>query len=287
LNGTLKFYSLEGKVLKQKELTKTMLSTEIKEIVLEGNELTVTENDSTDRFIIENASVAKNIFERIDELLKLRASSPAEQLAIDTFGQTTNETDRESTLNMNEEMNLIDSLFDVFLSLHGLANWSNVSKQVTSASENLKTLSDTRAFREIDLHPLSSAIEDHNAELVKIACFNILESICSKFKEKPLDEGSQQQPKADLKYEDILLLYFVLNDITLGSVVGDEKTDDEVKQFAGFLSELSMKTNLQFDVKDIINSVNAFIKESDRANLKELRATFRKQLDLINPRTQA
>ena len=281
LEGTLKFYSAKGGLLKRGELVKTIPLTEIASVTLENNELAVEWNDITERFIVEDASVAQSIFEKTNQLLKLRDELTPEQVVI---SQSEKEASRKETGKVDETLAVVDSMFDILLSLHGRVDWTRLSGHLTHFIEALKNVHEQPAFADLDLFRLSLAVNDHDVELVRSECLRLLESVYCNFEEKS-STGEPQQSLNSLNHEPTVLSYFLLNDIVLGSVVGDEKIGDEVNQFTSLLDSLSKKEGIQISVNEILRSVNRLVAEHGKKSfVEEARRVFKSQLKLSESR---
>jgi hypothetical protein len=77
----------------------------------------------------------------------------------------------------------------------------------------------------------------------------------------------------------IILAYYTLNDIILGTIVGDKEIGKERNALVMMLDDLSKGTGLKINVeaiKDIINKLG--MEKGEESVIEESRAVFRQQL---------
>ncbi len=75
--------------------------------------------------------------------------------------------------------------------------------------------------------------------------------------------------------------YYLLNDIILAWVVGDENIGDEVNQLTVSLENLSKETGILMNVEGVVNSLNRLFADHGKvSHAEETRAIFKKQLKL-------
>ena len=74
----MRFYTETGRFAKKKEIAKEIPLTEVENIFLEEKELSLEWKNSTQRFVFENSSQAKNMFESANDFLNQSKSQSAE-----------------------------------------------------------------------------------------------------------------------------------------------------------------------------------------------------------------
>jgi hypothetical protein len=83
----------------------------------------------------------------------------------------------------------------------------------------------------------------------------------------------------------IILAHYTLNDIILGTIVGDEEIEKEGDELVIMMDDISRRTDLKINVdaiKDIIHKLG--MEKGKESIIAESRAVFRQQLkDLIAP----
>jgi hypothetical protein len=79
-----------------------------------------------------------------------------------------------------------------------------------------------------------------------------------------------------------ILAYYTLNDVILGTIVGDEETGRESNELVTMINDLSKGTDLRINVdalKDVINKLG--IEKGKESAVEETRFVFRQQLKAI------
>ena len=273
---TLNFYVEKGRLVKKKEVAKNIPFADVESVILEKNELAVTWKGVTERFVVENSALAQLIMEKANEALKLREKSYEEQEAAVT------QVRAELASTIKATLSVVDSLFDILRSLHGRVDWNRMDSFVNRSEKYLKaTTHGEVALANLNFSLLSLALSDHNVEAVSKESYHLLESIQNSFKETASGSESAIQLHLNRLNQATVQSYYVLNDIVLASVVGDEKVIEEVNQLAVLLVNLSKETGEVMNPDEVLCLVNRLCAEHEKESLiKETRAVFKKQLKL-------
>lgn len=263
--NSLKFYVEKGRLAKRKEMVKQIPLVDVESVTLESNELSVTSKGVTERFVIENKAFAQLLYEKADASLRQSEKStealrPAAVaiLAEEELGQTLSVT-----------LSIVDSLFDVLMSLQGRIDWNRMSNYVKRCEEDLKKIAGENMLKTtLDFSLLSSAVTEHNVEVVSKKGYRLLDSLYESF---------QGVDSKSLKEKNTLQLYYALNNVILASVVGDANVEDELNQLATLLGNLSKESGIK--VGEIIESSNRLIREQGKEPyVEQARTVFKRQL---------
>jgi hypothetical protein len=136
----------------------------------------------------------------------------------------------------------------------------------------------------LDFAKLSSAMKEHLPEEVSKEAYSLLRASFEYFNGSASQGESPTQihPSHD-DAKKVILAYYILNDIILGSVVGDKEITKETNELVRVLDDLSkvasLKTN--FDAfKDVVSQLGV----KKESTVEESRAVFVQQLsDLVAP----
>ncbi len=192
-DDTLKFYSEKGLVAKRKEVVKKIPFADIESIILEKKELTVTGKSGVERFVVENVALAQLILEKANEFRSLKEKSTEEQIAV---SQAT------AAITINTSLSVVDSLFDILRSLQGRIEWKLMNNYLRQIEKDLTNPSDKKTgLEQQDFSLLSSAINDHNVELISKESYRLLESIYSNFEKAPSGDESDQEKMTQFESE--------------------------------------------------------------------------------------
>jgi hypothetical protein len=314
--SALRFYVEKGRLKKQKEMAKEIPLTNIDSVALEANELAVSWNSVTDRFVVEDKKLVAEIFEKLNASLGKPKELTIESEVSGTPEPTSNEPNmivseaseqiqdnveliatqlvQESAIGevaellpndlakgLNAELPSVDLLFDVLGSFQGIVDWRRVkicaeqAQKTIARYERLK--SSTANF---NFTKFLSDIQERNAEAIPSDAYLLLDSIYTCFQEfTGRDEFLAQVNPTPNEAMILLQSYYILNDIGLAVLVGDETVQDEINQLLVLLESLNGKTDLAIDPQRIIKSLTKLVSEKAPLEVIEAsRAVFKRQL---------
>jgi hypothetical protein len=272
VGNTIKFHVETGRFKKRKEIAKEIPVADIESIERVGNELSIAWKGVTDRFVIEKAELAETIHAKITEALGVQ-SKPLE--AKEAGKQKLNELAQA----LSNALKITDSLFDILRCLHGRVNWNLVESQLKCSKENVRRFADQKGAVNLDFAKLSSAIKEHLPEEISKEAYSILKALFEYFNGLPsqVDSSAQIHPNHD-DAKKVILAYYTLNDIILGTVVEDEEVGKERVELAIALDDLSKVTGLNMNdaVKDVVTKLGT--EQAKESVIEESRAVFAQQL---------
>jgi hypothetical protein len=272
--STIKFYVAKGLFKKRKEIAREILIADIESIERVENELSITWKEVTDRFVIEKAEFIGTLYEKITEALETQRKKLEEEEAL-------KQKQNELPQILGIAIKIIDSLFDILRSLQGRINWNHMESYFKSTKENFRNFADQKGTVNLDFTKLSVAIKEHLPDEISKETHSILKSLYEYFsgltsQNEPLEQSHPNPHDA----KTTILAYYTLNDIILGTIVGDEEIGKERNELAMMIDDLSKGTNLKinFDaIKDVINKLGM---EKEKENIiEESRAVFMQQLN--------
>ena len=223
IDDTIKFQIETGRLRKRRELSREIPMSDIEAINRVGNELSITWKGSTDIFVIEKAELVGTIFEKIP-----KASEEQKRLFEDK--KVVKQQSNEVSKMVNAAMGITDSLFDILRSLHGWVDWNRIEYLLKKSVKKAKDLKDQKSnLLELDFSKLTLAIKERTQEEIAKETFNLLRLVYDYF--IGADSENETIKEIHPNYFDaktIIQAHYLLNDIVLGSIIGDEEIGEAV-----------------------------------------------------------
>ncbi len=273
--NNVKFHPDKGRFGKQKEIAKEIPLTDIENIDRLGNEISITWKGATETFLMPKAELAKEAHEKITAALN-------EQRKTVEINEAAKQKQNVVTKQLlSVALEIVDSLFDVLRSLQGRVDVNRLEGYLEHSEENIRDFTDLNVGTvDLDLTKLSSAIKAHLLEETQKEIYAILRSLHDYF--SGLASQNEVVEQTHPNYQDaktIILAYYTLNDIILGTLVGDKEIGKERNALVMMLDDLSKGTDLKIDVDAIKDVINKLGKEKGKESvIEESRALFKQQL---------
>jgi hypothetical protein len=271
---TLRFYTKKGRVKKRKENLKEILIADIENIERDENEFSINWKGTDYAFVSENGEFVEAICAKVTEALKERKK------ALDDT-ENVNRTRSELVELLRIALEIVNSLFDILRSLQGQIDWNRIKVCFKRSEENIRNFTCQRIETpNLDFAKLSLAIKDHDPKETSEETYSVLKSLYEHFSGLTSKNGSLEQIHPN--YHDaktIVLTYYTLNDIILGTTVGDEEIRKEINEFVMMLDDISKEADSKINVDAIKESINRLCVEKENEKIiEESRAVFIKQL---------
>ena len=275
-DNTVKFHPDKGRFGKQKEIAKEIPIADIENIDRLGNEISITWKGATETFLLPKAELAKEAHEKITAALEERKK---------TVEISEAETQKQNVVTkqlLSVALEIVDSLFDVLRGLQGRVDVNRLEGYLEHSEENIRDFTDLNVGTvDLDLTKLSSAIKAHLLEETQKEIYAILRSLHEYFSGLASQNAAVVE-QAHPNYQDaktIILAYYTLNDIILGTIVGDKEIGKERNSLVMMLDGLSKGTNLNINVDAVKDVVNKLSKEKGKESvIDESRTLFKQQL---------
>jgi hypothetical protein len=274
IGNIVKFQVEKGFFKKNKLTLREIPITDIESIKRDGNELSITWKGRTDTFITEEAKSAEALYEKMNEALQ-------EQKKILDSEEAANQKRSELAKTLNTAMNIVDSLFDVLRSLNGRVDWNRVEGYLKRSEENARRFTEQGSSTiNLDFNKLSSVLTAHRSQELSKETYIILKSIYEYY--SGLTSQNELPEQMHPNYQEAktaIQAYYTLNDIILGTVVGDEEIRKENDELLMLLDDLSKRTGLEMTIKafeDILDRL--ILDKASETIIEESRALFRQQL---------
>jgi len=279
-NDTVKFYVETGRFRKHRETIRNIPIAEIESLERQENDLSLTWKENTDVFAVAETSKVLAIHERILAGLK-EQQKPAES----TVAETQKETEKTNQL-IQETASTIEvanALFTILRHMHGRVDWKLVElgfQQVDEASAKLTSLGTDFAF--LDVTPISVAVQQRYPKEIADRTFEALKTLHKHFNsdDSSPTEGADK-PRPNKKDSRVLVqAFYVLNDLTIGAVVGDKDFEKETTELMKLLDELAKQPNSRIDMNAVKTSFEKLSlgREKQKEGFKEINVMLELQL---------
>ena len=274
IDNTIRFHMEKGRFKKRRKIAREIPVTKIEGIERVGNELSIMWRGVTDIFVIDETELGGMICERITEALN-------EQRRMLEDEEASKQKRKELTNMLSVAMEIVDSLFDVLRSLHGRVDWNRVEGYLKRSEENARSLTGRKIGTiELDFTKLSLAIKERLPAEISKETYSLLRLLYDYF--SGLASKNEFLEQVHPNYHDAkttILAHYLLNDIILGTIVGDEELGKESNELVMMLDDLSKATGLKINVDAINGVLNKLVMEKGKESIiEESRALFRQQL---------
>jgi len=239
--------------------------TEAREI----DEIAVDEAKKKDTLIVEQPKVALSLQEE-------KAHKPPEVQQARKAQENLDQTLRVA-------LSIVDSLFDVLRSLQGRVNWNFMDDCQKRSEQDYRRFARKKIVEaNLDFCFLSSATAERNVEAVSKEALHLLESLYKGFEKLPTDDAPALEASPNYIGAKVAIQsYYVLSDLILAAVVGDEDVENEINQLVILLGSLSNARGQAMNVSEMVVSVNKMqAGHGKETEVEEVRRTFRNQLKL-------
>jgi len=280
---TVKFYAKTGRLRKRREIIREIPMTEVESLERQGNDLSIGWKGTTDMFVMEQTTQLDTIHERISKYLTERTKEKEKQTASDKkrneLGQTIAQTIETS-----------DSLFNILRSLHGRVDWKIVEIGCKQSEENAGRLSNLSANSIcLDLKPLSTAGHEHRPKETAEKAYGALKALYNQFDELSSSaESSEQYHPNQHDAKLVVQATYILNDLALGAVVGDQETEKEGGELLKVLDDLSKLPGSKIDGNSARTSLSKLCadKEKQLETVESIKSLIKQQIVELIGQTQ-
>jgi hypothetical protein len=274
-NG-IKFYVKTGRFRKRRKIVREIPLADVESVERQGNDLSIVWKDTTDMFVVEQPSQVEPVHERITAALKARARASQQQNEL-----------AQMTANA---METADSLFDILKNLHGRVDWKLVEISYKQSEENVARLANQSVVSVcLDVKPLSVTVQNHRPKETAEKVYDVLRALHDHFDgmASSVENSEQFHPnRRDAKL--VMQAVYVLNDMALGAVVGDEAVEKEGAELLNVLNDLSKLPGSKIDVNAVKTAIDKLCaeKEKQRLVVEEIMPMLQQQLkELIGATT--
>ena len=275
--ASVKFYVESGRFKKRRETVRDIPIADIEAVERLKNDLSITWKENIDAFAVEQTSQVEAILVRITAALDERRKTA------ETPKQIVEEKRNDLGQLVASAVDVADSAFIMLTHLNGRVNWKVVESDYLRLQETARKLgSQNGAPVVLDVAPVSLALQQRYPKEIAERILDVLKALYDSFEVGPPSavEGSEQPHpnQHDAKLE--LQAFYVLGDMALGAVVGDEAVGKEGVELLKLLEELAKLPSSKVDVnvaKSSVEKLSAGKKKQAEA-LGEIKSMLELQL---------
>jgi hypothetical protein len=271
----IRFYVETGRFRKQRQISREIRFGDIESVERLGNDLQISWKDNTDMFALEKTSQIEPIHERITAALNnLKKDEENKETVIQELTEFA-----QTTIYATETA---DSLFEILKKLHGRVDWQLVESSLTQSEENVGKLSSQGANSlYLDAKPLSTAVHQHRPEETSGKIYDVLRELYEHFDglASSVDDAEKFHPnRRDAKLA--IQAIYVLNDMALGLIVGDDAIGKKGTELFKVLKELTKLPSSRIDINAIKASLDNLCAEKDKRKsvVEEIKSTLEQRL---------
>jgi hypothetical protein len=269
-DNKIKFFDAKGFPKKRWVLIKEIPMQGISAVESYGNELKLTCNEEVYTFYSKKNS--ESIGSLTDQIQSLIIE---QQKALEN-----NEKSYFKKNSLTKVMDVIDLFFDILIGLNEKSiDWIHLEGNVAGLLYSWKQGEGMPL--NLDFANVSTAIKRQIAEETSKEAYGILKSVYEYFDGlKPVDYPKDDTMKVS-NAKNLILAYFMLNDVLFGKVVGEVDNEKESLALESVLLNLANGSNVKANVEELKNGIYRLEVEVDRDRIfKDIRTSFKEN---INP----
>ena len=194
------------------------------------------------------------------------------------------ENNEKSYLRKNDlrkVMDVIDLLFDILIGLNEKTiDWIHLEGNAAGLLDGCKFYEGTPL--NLDFTNVSATIKRRISEETSKEAYDILKSIYEYFDGlKPLDYQKDDSVNVPIA-KNLILTYYMLNDVLFGKVVGEVDNEKEILALEGVLLDLANGSNVKFNIEELKSGIYKLgVKVDYERIFKDIRASFKEKLSLL------
>ena len=274
-NNSLRFYIKKGRIRKQQQLVREIEMEDVREVDLEGKELSITWKESHDIFILDDVESSDALLEKVLTTSKELKKASENEIIVKP------QSDEVRKI-LSVGMDITDFLFDILRSLNGYVDWDNVEDLANKSAHRLMEVRDQEiSFLELDFSNLKLAVNERVHQEVTKEILDLLKIIYNYF----VNAESENTNLRDIhpNFSDArttIQACYILNDIALSSILTDEDAIQEQTDLLMTLKDLGKMANLKININSVKAIINKLCKENGKESLIiKSRKIFRNQLN--------
>lgn len=274
IDNSLRFYIEKGRFKKQQQLAKEIPTVDIHEVILEGKELSITWKGSHDIFVLDDIESSEVFLGKV-----LRTSEEPKKASEDEIVVKPQSSEVGKILNAG--LDITDFLFDILKSLNGWIDWNRVKGLVNKSVSRFGEIKDQKfGFLELDFSNIKLAVNEHEHKEVSKEALDLLRLLYDNFVNAESENtGLRAIHPNYFEAKTAIHANYILNDIALGSILGDKTVIEEQRELFLTLEDLGKSANLKINTNLIESIVGKLCDEMGKESLIiESRRVFRSQL---------
>ncbi|MGA2682887.1 MAG: hypothetical protein ABSF44_13935 [Candidatus Bathyarchaeia archaeon] len=273
----IKFFVAKGLSKKQWVIAREIPVAEVEHIESVDNELTVTSKGIVDSFHTKDKTGSfTGLVEQVNAMLEEQHIS---QEKTSQANERTTQRRTELLSVIDRTVHTVDLSFDVLIGLQDKRiNWQQIENSAKGFSENLNFTGQTLPPLSLEYTKITSAARAQVPKDASNGAFNILKATYRYFDGlKPEEDIMENSPNFQTT-KNLVLAYFLLNDLLLGRFVGDENNAREIHELDVALQSLA-EANFIINAEALKGSIS--LEDEKQTVIDGARAVFKEQLKYL------
>ena len=210
------------------------------------------------------------------QTLIMRESGPIQQMPLKQPLKPVEKVELNSKLSaiFDSFANIIDPLFDMLINLHGQVNWNDVNNCLTHC-KLARAIGSKHATENLNFQNLSAYIKMHKSKEALQETKSLVKRLHKNALSLDFEEPSEKAPSKVDPIKSAIFSYFLLNDILLGQILGDDAIANERIELANTLNEFQKKVKFNL----FTQLIERLKKKESYISIDQTRALLRKQLN--------
>lgn len=275
----VRFYAVKGRLKKQRELKKEISIDTIDSISHDENSLNIMVQSNSEAFVLQKGASVDLLVDQIEGALK-------EKEELLETKKDTKQRQEKLFKTANGVNDIADDLFDILIGMHGRIDWENIKIHAKHAQDSFDSLTHEELISpDLKIGKNILAGKGHETEKVFKVVFADLKNMYDFI--GTLASGNSFSGAMHPNCEDVqsaVRAYYTLNDIVLGTIVGDQELNPEIDALFTMLDDLSKQMGLSAEVEPLREAIRKL--QSQRPTeeaILEIRSVLRNQLkQLLN-----
>ena len=279
---TLIFFVSKGVLRKKKVIIKEISLSDIIDVKHSDAELTITWRSQytvRDTFVADEGqrealtSLARALEETLREReRKEKEKAEMEERRREEFRKKAEEQRKETIQIFLNAAETIDALFGILRSLESRAKWDNAEDYLESFIDSVKSLQRLIPELSLDFTKISLAVKGHYRQETIDEAYSILSNLYDYFVGMKISEQNEELKNIHPNPQDmknLILAYYMLNDIVLGVAVEDENIQKEIDHFLGLIEKMKNDKVLQVEIDEIKETIYRLFTEGEKETIIE------------------
>lgn len=186
---------------------------------------------------------------------------------------------------INASIGIVDLSFDILIGLQNKRiDWQQLEDYTDGLGEKLNFTAESIPHLNLDFSKFSLAIKGQIPRETAKEAYNILAAVHGYFRGLRLDNEIEGSLPNFREAKALVSAYFMLNDLWLGKVAGDNENEKEKSQLETVLQNLAEKGNFKVNFQALWGCLDKTCPMIDIASvIEESRGIFKEQLKVLQP----
>jgi hypothetical protein len=250
VEGKIKFYVAKGLGKKSWVLVREIPVAEVEATEINGPQLTVNSKNGQEFFYLkDNPQELLQLSEQVNAIL-------AEQKRTQQAADKTAQQRIELQAAINASLRWLDAGFDVLLALQEKhVDWDRLEGLAGQFGTSLQFKGELLPPLSLDFAKVAGAIKKQASKDASKQAFAILETVYRYFDRLQVNDEASDAQLSVKSAKGVVSAYFLVNDLMLGSVVGDRENKREMDELQQVLGLLADSSPFKVSAEDLLGAI--------------------------------